>query len=154
MSLIDKYLGESSSYADKIPGISKKAFDLFKQYRTEIDIKKLGFKGFNVSKATVGLSSLSDKQRATMLKHLMGDKNHAKTARELEKIIPAVKKKWAEIQKQAHMELYGEEPGFGSYRVSGIGDSGYDEKYKKQLRTLAHMETEFKYALGGHKKVK
>lgn len=61
MDLFDKYLGESSTYADKIPGIAKKAFDLFKKYRTEVDIKKMGFKGFNVGKATVGMSSLDRK---------------------------------------------------------------------------------------------
>lgn len=154
MDLIDKYLGESSNYSDSIPGISKRALSLFKKYSTTVDIKKLGFKGFNVNKASITMSSLNDKQRATMLKYLMGNKGHDKIARELEKIIPSLKKKWKEIQKQAHMDLYGEEPTFGSYKVSGIGDSNYDEKYKKQLRTLAHMETAFKYAVGGHKKVK
>ena len=153
MNLIEKYLCESS-YADDIPGISKKAFDLFKTYSTTVDIKELGFKKFNVNKASITMSSLDDKQRAIMLKHLMGNEGHAKIARELEKIIPTLKKKWKEIQRQAHLDFYGEEPTFGSYKVSGVGDSGYSEKYKKQLRTLAHMETAFKYAIGGHKKVK
>ena len=155
MNLIDKYLGESDSYTDKISGIPKSAFDDFKKYQKQLDIKALGFKGFNISKASVSAPALSDKQRAMMLKQLMGDGfNHLKQSKALEKLIPELKKKWSEIQKQAHMETYGEQPSFGSYKVSGVGDSSYSDKYKKQLRTLAHMETAFKYALSGHKKAK
>jgi hypothetical protein len=159
MDLIDKIdhmISESeSSYTDKVQGIPKSAFDDFKKYQKALDIKALGFKGFNISKASVSAPALSDKQRAMMLKQLMGDGfDHLKQSKALEKIIPELKKKWSEVQKQAHMETYGEQPSFGSYKVSGVGDSSYSEKHKKQLRTLAHMETAFKYALGGHKKVK
>jgi hypothetical protein len=65
-----------------------------------------------------------------------------------------VQKKWNELQKETHMETYGVEPEFGSYKVSGIGDDKYPEKYKTQLRTLAHMETAFRSALRGHELVK
>jgi hypothetical protein len=152
---IDELLIESSNYTEKIKGVPKNAFDFFKKYQKQFDIKSMGFKGFNMSRATVSAPALSDKQRATMLKQLMGDKfDHMKQSKELEKLIPMLKAKWSDVQKQAHMETYGEQPSFGSYKVSGIGDSKYSESYKKELRTLAHMETLFKYAIGGHKKVK
>ena len=144
-----------STYTDKIKGVPKNAFDFFKKYKKDFGTKELGLKGFNISKVSVSTSALSDKQRAMIVQKIMGDKfDHKRQSKELEKLISIVKNKWSEIQKAAHMEKYGEEPGFGSYRVSGIGDDKYSENYKKQLRTLAHMETIFKSALGGHKKVK
>jgi hypothetical protein len=146
-----RYLVESV-YTNKIQGIPKNAFDYFNKYQKEFDVKDLGFKKFNISKVTVSTSALSTKQRSTLV-----DKfgfNNDKQIKELKKLIPLIKNKWSEIQKMAHMETYGEEPKFGSYKVSGIGDSNYSNEYKAQLRTLAHMETIFKSALIGHEGVK
>ena len=155
MDLVDKYLGESDSYTDKIAGVPKNAFDFFNKYKKEFSTKELGLKGFNVSKVSIGTSALSDKQRAQVASKIMGDKfDHVKQTKELEKLIKIVKDKWSEIQTKAHMEKYGEKPSFGSYKVSGVGDSSYSDTFKKQLRTLAHMQTSFKNALIGHKKAK
>ena len=141
------YLTEST-YTNKIDGIPKKAFDYFRKYQQEFSVKELGFKKLNLSKVGVGTSALSKRQRATLVDKF-GFK-HDQQSRELKKLIPMLKAKWNDIQKQAHMETYGEEPSFGSYKVSGIGDSTYPSMYKTQLRTLAHMETAFKNALIGH----
>jgi len=148
---LKKYLVESV-YTNKIQGIPKDAFDYFNKYQKEFDVKDLGFKKFNISKVTVSTSALNTRQRSTLI-----DKfgfNNDKQIKELKKFIPLINKKWSEIQKMAHMETYGEEPNFGSYKVSGIGDSNYSKEYKTQLRTLAHMESIFKNALIGHEAVK
>lgn len=144
------YLNES--YTNKIQGIPKNAFDYFNMYKKEFDVKELGFKKLNVSKVSVGSSFLGDKQLATVANQFGVD--HNKMIRDLKKLIPMVQNKWNEVQKQAHMETYGKEPSFGDYKVSGIGDSSYPDKYKKELRTLAHMETAFKSALRGHELAK
>jgi hypothetical protein len=141
-----------SQYTNKIPGIPAKAFDWFMQYQQQFSTKEMNFKKLNVDKVSVNSSFLSAKQRGQIADKL--GMNHKKMVRELEKLIPALRDKWSEIQNAAHNEVYGEDPDFGSYKVSGIGDNKYSDTHKKQLRTLAHMETAFKNALEGHKAIK
>jgi hypothetical protein len=139
-----------SQYANKIKGIPSKAFDWFMKYQTQFDKKDFGFKKLNISKVSVNTSALTDKQRGRIVAKL-GFKNHKSQASALEKIIASAREKWSDIQTLAHMETYGEKPGFGSYKVSGIGDNKYSDIHKKQLRTLAHMENVFKNARDAHK---
>ena len=141
-----------SQYTNKIKGIDAKAFDWFMKYQTEFDKKEFGFPKLNISKVSVNTSALSDKQRSRIVDKLGFD--HRKQAAELNKIIPKLKQKWNEIQEIAHMKTYNEKPGFGSYKISGIGDDKYPDEFKKQLRTLAHMETLFKSAFSAHKAFK
>jgi hypothetical protein len=133
----------TEKYTDNIKGVPKKALDLFKTLQTSFDVKDLGFKKMNISKVGVTTSALDKKQKATILSRLGVKTNKA----ELQKMIKMTQQQWGDIQKQAHMKKYGEEPSFGSYKTSGVGDENYDENYKKQLRTLAHMQTHFKSAL-------
>lgn len=143
MDLIDKYLGINESYTNDIKGVPKKAMSLFTQLQRSVKTKDLGFGKFNVDKVGITTSALDKKQRIAVLKSL-----GVKTSKaELQKLIKMTQDKWKEIQTQAHMDKYGEKPSFGSYKVSGVGDSAYDANYKKQLRTLAHMTTHFKSAL-------
>lgn len=142
--------GLPSQYTNKIKGIPSKAFDWFMKYQTQFDKKDFGFKKLNISKVSVNTSALTDKQRGRVVAKL-GFKNHKSQASALEKIIASAREKWSDIQTLAHMETYGEKPGFGSYKVSGIGDNKYSDTHKKQLRTLAHMETIFKSARDAHK---
>jgi len=130
-------------YTDNIKGVPKKAMVLFGKLQQDFEVKDLGFKKMNIGKVGVTTSALSKKQRAEVLK-----RTGVKTSKaELQKLIKMTQDQWNDIQKQAHMAKYGEEPSFGSYKTSGVGDEKYDENYKKQLRTLAHMQTYFKSAL-------
>lgn len=146
-------LGEASlpsQYTNKIKGIPSKAFDWFMKYRMEFSTKDFGFKKLNLSKVSVNTSALTDRQRGRIVAKL-GFKNHKSQANSLEKLISSAREKWSDIQTIAHVETYGEKPGFGAYKVSGIGDNKYSDIHKKELRTLAHMESLFKSALAGHK---
>jgi hypothetical protein len=147
---IDHYLTEDS-YTNKIEGVPKNAFDYFKMYQKDFDVKDLAFKKLNVSKVSINSPFLDDKQLSKIASKF--DVDHAKQAMELKRLIPILDKKWNEIQMKAHVETYGEKPTFGSYKVSGIGDSNYSEEDKKQLRTLAHMKAVFVNALRGHELV-
>jgi hypothetical protein len=89
------------------------------------------------------LLALDKKQKGAIIKKLGVNTSKA----ELQQLIKMTEKLWGDTQMKAHMDKYGEKPSFGSYKVSGIGDSAYNDNYKKQLRTLAHMTTHFKSAL-------
>jgi hypothetical protein len=130
-------------YTDKIKGVSKKAMDLFKNLQTSFDTKEMGFKKLNINKVGITTSALDKKQKGAIIKKLGVNTSKA----ELQQLIKMTEKLWGDTQMKAHMDKYGEKPSFGSYKVSGIGDSAYNDNYKKQLRTLAHMTTHFKSAL-------
>jgi hypothetical protein len=123
----------------KIKGVPKKAMDLFKNLQTSFDTKKWDSKNRKVGITT---SALDKKQKGEISRNL--ELNQVKPNF---KAIKMTEKLWGDTQMKAHMDKYGEKPSFGSYKVSGIGDSAYNDNYKKQLRTLAHMTTHFKSAL-------
>jgi hypothetical protein len=67
--------------------------------------------------------------------HLDATRYHTEMAREWGK-------EWGEVQREAHLETFGKEPGAHDYKISGIGREEYSGTAKGRLRTLAHDKGE------------
>ena len=112
---------------------------------------RVKFRGYNTQPSVETAHGKDAGDILIMLRPDITKAQHAQLSKKFLDLSNKMNKQWDKVINQAAQATWGRDWQVSDYRVSGIGSSEFDEKYKKKLRELAHGSSKAKAISDAHK---